>query len=200
MTDRIRFAMLAKHNALRGDLAMGVVANGVGGVFLRKANKLKQLDYSCDLERRALCRAKLCDNMGEPPEGVFENSAKATNIQLALYELGTRNIQKWWSQITKRADAIDQIQNLYYSHMNITSFAVIATELTTHVGCAAYNCGTYANVVCHYQTTLTDGSKIYTPGPTCNKCEDGKVSCVNGLCPYKEDDGKCETECEKDDD
>ncbi|KHJ95572.1 hypothetical protein OESDEN_04482 [Oesophagostomum dentatum] len=59
----------------------------------------------------------------------------------------------------------------------------IASDLTVGVGCAAIKCSTQINVVCHYDTTLANGMKLYAMGPYCNRCPGGIESCVNGLCP-----------------
>ncbi|KHJ93471.1 SCP-like protein [Oesophagostomum dentatum] len=193
ITDNMRYKMLAKHNALRGDVAMGVVCyKNNGTACLRKANQMPQLTYSCELETRALCRAKLCDKIGAAPDDVCENYAAATSSTRGtdLAAIGTRNIQKWFSEvtalttpidqiqnlwydhlgissfakniqkwfseITALTTPIDQIQNLWYDHLGISSFAKMCSDKTTKVGCAVVECGSQANVVCHYKTRDID--------------------------------------------
>ncbi|KHJ97283.1 hypothetical protein OESDEN_02738 [Oesophagostomum dentatum] len=59
----------------------------------------------------------------------------------------------------------------------------MASELTTQVGCGIVHCGELINVVCHCNTTLVNGVKLYTFGLPCKKCPEGESSCINGLCP-----------------
>ncbi|KHJ93014.1 hypothetical protein OESDEN_07083 [Oesophagostomum dentatum] len=183
MTDQLRYVVLAKVHSLRGNLAMGVVPNGKGGGFLRKANKLRQLHYSFDMERRAFRRARLGPFMGPPPIGVYENSFIIKDITISLDIAIQRSMQKWWSEITVREEPIDQIQNLWYDHLGISNWARMASEHTTDIGCGFHKYSGKGKVVCQFRSTLKEGSKLYTPGPTCNQCPGGKATCVNGLCP-----------------
>ncbi|KHJ97016.1 SCP-like protein [Oesophagostomum dentatum] len=185
MTDSLRIALWAKHNTLRSSLALGAVNNGKTNNTCRKASKMPQLIYCCELEKKAMERASQCDQMDSTPQGnVSENNWNFTEkIDRELTDAGKAVSQRWWSEITKLESGIDQIQNLYYTHFGINSFAKMASELTTGVGCAVVRCENRINVVCHYDTTLGNGMKLYTVGPTCNKCENGTSSCVNGLCP-----------------
>ncbi|KHJ94642.1 hypothetical protein OESDEN_05426 [Oesophagostomum dentatum] len=87
--------------------------------------------------------------------------------------------QSWWAEL-KNSKGLEQIQNIFYTHLGINRFAKIGSDLTTKVGCGIYNCTSIVNIVCRYETTLANGKKLYTAGPTCNKCKD---TCANGLCP-----------------
>ncbi|KHJ86932.1 hypothetical protein OESDEN_13304 [Oesophagostomum dentatum] len=175
--------------------------------------------YCCELEKTAIERASLCEQMDSVPQGILiennynftknlnrtlataaNNAAQLWWSEITKLESGIDQIQNlyythlginsfakaaqlWWSEITKLESGIDQIQNLYYTHLGINSFAKMASDLTTGVGCAVVHCGNRINVVCHYDTTLANAVKLYTCGPTCNRCENGTSSCVNGLCP-----------------
>ncbi|KHJ75949.1 hypothetical protein OESDEN_24432 [Oesophagostomum dentatum] len=109
------------------------------------------LVYCCELEKTAIDRAKLCDQMDSVPQGnLIENNYNFTkNLNRTL----------------------------------VTAANNMASDLTTGLGCAVVHCGNRINVVCHYETTLANAVKLYTCGPTCNRCENGTTSCVNGLCP-----------------
>ncbi|KHJ87739.1 hypothetical protein OESDEN_12479 [Oesophagostomum dentatum] len=121
---------------------------------------------------------------------VENNKNFTTNLNRTLEQAGKNAIQMWWAEITKYGP-IDQFQNIFYKHLGINSFAKIASDLTTGVGCSIVNCGSSINVVCHYETTLKNAVKLYNCGPYCKQCPGGKVSCVNGLCPST--DGQCPT-------
>ncbi|KHJ98463.1 SCP-like protein [Oesophagostomum dentatum] len=121
---------------------------------------------------------------------VENNKNFTTNLERTLEQAGKNAIQLWWAEI-KTYGPIDQIQNLFYTHLGISSFAKIASDLTTGVGCSVVHCGSSINFVCHYETSLKNAVKLYTCGPYCNKCPDGLQSCVNGLCPAT--DGQCPT-------
>ncbi|KHJ86855.1 SCP-like protein [Oesophagostomum dentatum] len=185
MTDPLRFAILAKHNSLRTALALGTVENGQTGVMCRKASKMPTLTYDCNLECTALARASKCSQMDStPPQCISENSYNFTkNLNRTLSQAANAATQVWWSELAALESGIDQIQNLFYTHLGISSFAKIASDLTTKIGCAVVHCNDLINVVCHYQTNLTNAVKLYTAGPTCKKCENGTDSCVNALCP-----------------
>ncbi|KHJ95723.1 hypothetical protein OESDEN_04333 [Oesophagostomum dentatum] len=88
----------------------------------------------------------------------------------------------WWSQMVKLKTPFDKVQRLYYTHLGISSYAKIASDLTTEVGCAIVHCGTSYNAVCHYKTDLADGRKLYEAGPRCSGCPGGIKSCYIGLC------------------
>ncbi|KHJ98386.1 SCP-like protein [Oesophagostomum dentatum] len=128
MSDAMRIAVLAKHNTLRSSLALGVVANGQSGNYLRKASMMYELTYTCSLERSAIERAGQCEDISnsEPPEGVSENYQVFTkNINRDLSTAAKQAIQLWWSEITKLESGLDQVQNIYYTHLGINSFAKV---------------------------------------------------------------------------
>ncbi|VDM72634.1 unnamed protein product [Strongylus vulgaris] len=72
---------------------------------------------------------------------------------------------------------------MYYSHLGINSFAKMASDLTTAVGCAYFRADDAIYIICQYKTELTEGSKLYENGVPCRQCPLGEASCVNGLCP-----------------
>ncbi|KHJ93985.1 SCP-like protein [Oesophagostomum dentatum] len=188
MNNELRRAFLKRHNGLRSNLALGIASNGQTGTFLRKANKMPQLTYSCALETAAIQRAKQCASISSsaPSEGVSENLRSFTvDIDRDPIQAAKAAVNSWFSEIARLESSIDQIQNLWYDHMGISSFAKIASDKTTEVGCAIVKCEEDAvlNVVCHYNTTLTEASKLYSCGPTCRRCPEGVDSCDNGLCP-----------------
>ncbi|KHJ97015.1 SCP-like protein [Oesophagostomum dentatum] len=151
----------------------------------RKASKMPTLTYDCKLETSAIARASQCSQMNSTPsQNISENSHIFTaNLNRTLSQAAQAATQLWWSELAALESGIDQIQNIFYTHLGINSFAKIASDLTTKIGCAVIHCTDSINVVCHYQTTLANAKKLYTAGPTCKKCENGTVSCVNGLCP-----------------
>ncbi|KHJ98456.1 SCP-like protein [Oesophagostomum dentatum] len=147
--------------------------------------------YCCELERSAYERAKQCNSMDSSLFGDVENNKNFTkNLNRTLEEAGknVQAIQMWWAEI-RTYGPIDQIQNIFYTHLGISSFAKIASDLTTGVGCSIVHCGSSINVVCHYETTLKNAVKLYNCGPYCNQCPGGRTACVNGLCPVT--DGQC---------
>ncbi|KHJ92809.1 SCP-like protein [Oesophagostomum dentatum] len=156
MTDPLRFAILAKHNSLRTALALGTVGNGQTGVMCRKASKMPTLTYSCNLECTALARASRCSQMDStPPQCISENSYNFTkNSNRTLRQAANAATQVWWSELAALESGIDQIQNLFYNHLGISSFAKIASDLTTKIGCAVGHCNHLINGVCHYQTSV----------------------------------------------
>ncbi|KHJ95548.1 SCP-like protein [Oesophagostomum dentatum] len=128
MSDDVRLAFWTKHNELRTNLALGVVENGQSGTYLRKASKMYQLTYVCSLEKSAMERAKQCEDISnnEPPEGVSENYQVFTkNINRDLSIAAKQAVQLWWSEIQKLESPLDQIQNLFYTHLGISSFAKV---------------------------------------------------------------------------
>ncbi|KHJ90655.1 SCP-like protein [Oesophagostomum dentatum] len=132
MNDTIRLRVLAKHNALRTDLALGVVLNGQTDTYLRKANKMFQLRYSCNLETTAIERAKQCSAISNrnPPNDVSENFRKYTqNLNRDRASAATMTTQLWWSEITRRQTSINQVLNIYYDHLGISSFAKVGSSL-----------------------------------------------------------------------
>ncbi|KHJ98455.1 SCP-like protein [Oesophagostomum dentatum] len=184
MSDPIRTAVLDKHNALRSALATYTVPNGKTGKMLRRASKMPTLTYNCDLEKTAYEHALKCDQMGTTSrDHLTENSHSFTTTTKALTEAATEAADLWWSEITALEAGIDQIQNLYYTHLGISSFGKMASDLTTQVGCGVAKCDSVINVVCHYNTTLANAVELYTIGPSCNRCPQGQTGCVNGLCP-----------------
>ncbi|KHJ98045.1 SCP-like protein [Oesophagostomum dentatum] len=186
MTDSVRTAVLDKHNALRSALALGTVTNGKTGKLCRKASKMPRLTYNCDLEKSAYERAELCSSLSSVavPDGVSENSLNFTTRldKRTPEKAGEAAANMWWSELSLLEDGLEQIQNLYYTHQGINSFAKIASDLTTQVGCAVKRCTDSINVVCHYNTTLTNAVKLYTCGPSCRKCPEDKGYCYIGMC------------------
>ncbi|KHJ92141.1 SCP-like protein, partial [Oesophagostomum dentatum] len=189
MTDSLRDLFLGKHNYLRCELAIGNVSNGQTGQMCRKAAKLPAFMYCCDLEKTAYDRAKLCDQFNSTSlEYLSENSwTFVERVDRPSSEAAESAIENWWSELSKLQNGIEQIQNLYYTHAGINSFAKMASDLTTGVGCGVVRCGKSTNVVCHYQTSLTNGVRIYGMGPTCRRCQTGLDSCINNLCPAASD-------------
>ncbi|KHJ98460.1 SCP-like protein [Oesophagostomum dentatum] len=184
MSDPLRTALLDKHNTLRSALATYTVPNGQTGKMLRRASKMPTLTYNCDLEKTAYEHALKCDQMGiTSPDRLTENSHGFTITNKALTEAAKEAADSWWSEITALAAGIDQIQNLFYTHLGISSFAKMASDLTTQVGCGVAKCDSVINVVCHYNTTLANAVVLYKIGPSCNRCPQGQTGCINGLCP-----------------
>ncbi|KHJ88822.1 hypothetical protein OESDEN_11375 [Oesophagostomum dentatum] len=89
--------------------------------------------------------------------------------------------QCWWSEL-KNSSGLEESEYIYYGNQNINRFAKIASDLTTKIGCAVYDCTSFVNVVCHYDTTLGHGKPLYAAGMKCGEC---LKDCANGLCPYK---------------
>ncbi|VDM84548.1 unnamed protein product, partial [Strongylus vulgaris] len=76
VSDLFRKTVVEQHNALRSELAQGHVSNGKPQdpvVNMRRASKMMQLTYNCDLETKALKRAKEYKLSPTAPEGVSEN-------------------------------------------------------------------------------------------------------------------------------
>ncbi|CAJ0590145.1 unnamed protein product [Cylicocyclus nassatus] len=190
MPEKFRRAIWLKHNEHRAVLALGAASNGHVRVpdikLMRKANQMSELRYNCALETQALVKAKLCEENPTPEQNLnaFMFVPKpARKHQPTIEKIGRRAVSKWWSELKKLNTPFDQTQNLYYDHSGIPSFAKIASDLTTEVGCAYATCGSNTNVVCLYTTTLASAKKLYNNGPTCNKCAGGVGVCMNGLCP-----------------
>ncbi|KHJ96113.1 SCP-like protein [Oesophagostomum dentatum] len=185
MTPDLRIILLAKHNALRSMLALGAAKHSPRkDLFCKPASKMPPLNYSCELERSAYDRANRCANMEPSPDYQFiENHRKDFKPRASLEKALPANVQLWWSEIIKLEQPIDQIQNVYRSNREIDSFAKMASDLTTEVGCSIVKCGGESyNFVCHYKTTLKEGEKLYTMGTTCTECPGGVKNCANGLC------------------
>ncbi|KHJ77942.1 hypothetical protein OESDEN_22438 [Oesophagostomum dentatum] len=130
----IRISSLFHHNLaevqfclFRTALALGTVENGQTGVMCRKASKMPTLTYSCNLECTALSRASRCSQMDStPPQCISENSYNFTkNLNRTLRQAANAATQVWWSELAALESGIDQIQNLFYNHLGISSFAKV---------------------------------------------------------------------------
>ncbi|KHJ94899.1 SCP-like protein [Oesophagostomum dentatum] len=187
MSDSIRTAFLDKHNVLRSALALGTITNGKTGKLCRRASKMPTLTYNCELEKTAYDRAKQCKRLDSaPPNGVSENNHTfTTRLDRTLENAAQAATQQWWSELSLLENGIEQIQNFYYTHLGINSFAKIASDLTTQVGCGVVLCESekLISVVCHYKTALRNAVKLYTTGYPCKKCPGGGDNCYIGLCP-----------------
>ncbi|KHJ77370.1 hypothetical protein OESDEN_23010 [Oesophagostomum dentatum] len=111
------------------------------------------LTYNCDLEKSAYERAQLCSSL----------SSAAVPVGVS------ENSLNFTTRLDKRTPE--------------KAATAIASDLTTQVGCAVRRCTDSINVVCHYNTTLTNAVKLYTCGPYCRKCPEGEQHCYIGMCP-----------------
>ncbi|KHJ98468.1 SCP-like protein [Oesophagostomum dentatum] len=111
------------------------------------------------------------------------NMPKLVSLNDKLKRTDTRMMvtQCWWSEL-KNSSGLEESEYIYYGNQNINRFAKIASDLTTKIGCAVYDCTSFVNVVCHYDTTLGHGKPLYAAGLKCGEC---LKDCANGLCPYK---------------
>ncbi|KHJ94903.1 SCP-like protein [Oesophagostomum dentatum] len=132
MNDPLRTAFLDKHNALRSALALGTVSNGQTGVLCRRASKMPTLTYNCELEKTAYERANLCEQMtSTASDGVSENSLNfTTRLDRTLEDAAESAAQLWWSELSMLEEGLEQIQNLYYTHLGINSFAKVRSLVT----------------------------------------------------------------------
>ncbi|KHJ97286.1 hypothetical protein OESDEN_02741 [Oesophagostomum dentatum] len=114
--------------------------------------------YCYELEKTAYDRAKQCEEMDSSVENMTENTHNYTDrLNSSLETAATAAVQLWWSEL-QATTGIDQIQNLFFVHAGFQSFAKIASDLTTGVGCGIVRCQTLINIVCHYETSVM---KIY---------------------------------------
>ncbi|VDK48127.1 unnamed protein product [Cylicostephanus goldi] len=196
--EAFRRAIWRVHNEHRAVLALGATRNSKRRipdiVLMRKANQMPELKYNCELEVKALERARQAPTVADNSEGLVENVFVWDKKKVPKWEKLARRVRyglfhfnhdstKWWSEILIRESPFDQVQNLFYTHLGITSFALMASDQTTELGCAHLNVEGNIAIVCHYKTTLKHATKLYNMGPTCKKCPRGIDSCVNGLCP-----------------
>ncbi|VDM82721.1 unnamed protein product [Strongylus vulgaris] len=69
--------MLLSHNGKRAVLALGATQNGIRREpdvrLFRRASRMMPLIYNCDLEKKALERAKAYSETPQAPEGASEN-------------------------------------------------------------------------------------------------------------------------------
>ncbi|KHJ98469.1 SCP-like protein [Oesophagostomum dentatum] len=165
----------------RSLLAIGTAKNGGTGQMCETSINMPTLVYDCELEKAAYERAKLCENFADNTTHIFhENRWKYIRSLDDEFELiANRVTQRWWSELDKSA-GIPQPENIYTTGLNINSFAKIASDLTIRLGCGIYKCTDMVNVVCHYETALEEGRRLYITGPKCQKCA---KTCAVGLCP-----------------
>ncbi|KHJ90302.1 SCP-like protein [Oesophagostomum dentatum] len=126
MDDFIRLAFLSKHNALRTTLALGTATNGNTGNNARSAVNMPQLVYDCGLESAAYERAKLCESFTpESPNTLKENSFNYTHRERTFQKAAQLATQFWWSEL-KKSEGLEQIQNIFYTHLGINHFAKVS--------------------------------------------------------------------------
>ncbi|KHJ81300.1 SCP-like protein [Oesophagostomum dentatum] len=182
MSDVVRRAFLNRHNELRSQLATGTAVNGQNGGKTRPAKNMTKLVYDCELEKAAYERARLCENFTpEDPKILKENYYSFNkNLTRPLEQYAKLATQVWWSELSRTG--LNQTLNLFYTHLGISHFAKIGSDLTTKVGCGIYNCTSTINAVCLYETGLKHAYRLYAPAvKPCRECGDDK--CANGLCP-----------------
>ncbi|KHJ96112.1 SCP-like protein [Oesophagostomum dentatum] len=187
MTPELRTILLAKHNSLRSMLALGTAkVTSITELYSKQASEMPSLNYSCELEKSAYYRASQCANLMPSSLSGYEfteNMRKYFVPKTTLEKAAPGSVQLWWSEITKLEIPIDRFGNIYRTNLAIDSFAKIASDLTTAVGCSIVDCGdSEYNFVCHYNTTLKDGAKLYNIGTYCTGCKGGVKNCANALC------------------
>ncbi|RCN37247.1 hypothetical protein ANCCAN_16860 [Ancylostoma caninum] len=91
-------------------------------------------------------------------------------------------IKEWWSPLEKTGVGE---QNVYEAGKGIDSYAKMAYEGVTEIGCGVTTCTAKGKVVvdCRYNTFVPDGDQIYTTGVPCKGGCNGKgCSPLGGLC------------------
>ncbi|KHJ88865.1 SCP-like protein [Oesophagostomum dentatum] len=165
MTNQIRNAFLNMHNTLRSKLARGVIKNGRNGKMFKKARRMPKLVYNRGLEKQASKRASECgyqfsipDQLKESYRRVHPSERNEPKYRRNFARLAKDVVKGWWNEIYNLPNGIDETQNVNPYRLHITSFAKIASDLTTEVGCGFSRCKYSTIVICSYKTSLT--SKI----------------------------------------
>ncbi|CAJ0591608.1 unnamed protein product [Cylicocyclus nassatus] len=182
--DFVRSAFLLNHNALREQLAQGLVVMG-NGVMARKASRMIRLVYDCDAEKSAHDWASKCIDEDSTQTMYTENRYTINDTSVTVQAAAYKSVWIWWEEIkNKNMLQLAGQTNLYYNHLGLKHFAKMAWDTQKKIGCSVVTCPSFVNVVCHYSgANVGEGLQIYKMGPSCARCsEQGTTTCVSGLC------------------
>ncbi|RCN50642.1 SCP-like protein [Ancylostoma caninum] len=177
MDDMDRRNFEETHNGRRSLVARGKVdVNNMTSMSLT-ASKMMAMEYDCNLENSAYESAIICSNTSSSTDEnlyVIEEEDFYDPVVEAI---------NWWS--SEAFDYDQKKENLYPSTGKIPSFANLAWDTHTKVGCAVVKCdnGKRTHVVCRYGPKVQKEGQIYKTGEPCDDCPK-KAKCWKdeGLC------------------
>jgi hypothetical protein len=179
MTVGFRQQVLDLLNQLRSDMANGKAPNKSG--FLPKGTNIYKIEYDCELEAAF---SRQCETKGLA-EGIVSSSGPMTQAEKEKYILN--KIQREWNQ-----SAIYGVDENISKNSNTSSWALLAMDRLTKLGCATVDCPANPNTPTMYRMVAgcvydypSRARTAYVPGAPCTKDSDCK-RLPNSVCLVSE--------------
>ncbi|KAL6732218.1 hypothetical protein Aduo_003000 [Ancylostoma duodenale] len=183
-TDEIRERYLKEVNKLRSNIVNGNVEGKNGKCPAGK--NIYKLFWDCLLENEAQKVVDKCDENIQAPKDLAMAIKKILLDTCNTNPLFKKTVDEWWN-VVKNVD-VDQT-NPPTSSSALQSFATLAHDDATRIGCAQRNCNGNLFMACMvYNKGPADGQPIYEAGSGCatpKDCETYQGSkCSGKMCSW----------------
>ncbi|WKY09915.1 hypothetical protein Q1695_002344 [Nippostrongylus brasiliensis] len=148
--DDTRAEFLKRHNNIRQNIALGMLAVNYFSYFLGPAKNMYQLEWSCDLERIAKATINQCQ---------FKNvSTKYVYNTNKFWHYGFENVRAIEEGVYQWVEPIhmNDFGPKFECHDKIREFCNMAYPTNTRLGCAYERCGSELLISCAYE----EGKKV----------------------------------------